>query len=203
MLARGRIITHDVARPAIRVIVGHLHGRDRASHGHEETLRVAREQAEQAARSKSDFLATMSHELRTPLNAFSGCPTFRRASLTDEQREYLENIESSGKVLLGMIDDILDLAKIEAGRVGIEDMACDVCGARARRSVPIVSEQKNMDVDALVAPGAPALVCTDPGKIRQVLFNLWVTPSSSPEGGRPRAVGADARTRRTVRCASR
>ncbi|AMY12384.1 Aerobic respiration control sensor protein ArcB [Luteitalea pratensis] len=172
LLARGRIITRDAhGRPAR--LVGTCTDVTERRHA-EETLRFAREQAEQAARSKSDFLAIMSHELRTPMNGVLGMTNLLSSTrLTDEQREYLEIIGRSGNALLRLIDDILDFSKIEAGRVVLEQMTCDV-GVIAREVVTLLSVQaqmKRLRLDAHVVPGTPAVI-TDPGRIRQVLFNL-------------------------------
>jgi PAS domain S-box-containing protein len=173
LLARGRIISHDgQGRPA-RVVGTCTDVTERRKA--EETLRFAREQAEQAARSKSDFLAIMSHELRTPMNGVLGMTNLLAStSLTDEQHEYLEIIGRSGHALLRLIDDILDFSKIEAGRVVLEQMACDV-GDVAREVVTLLSVQarrKQLHLDAHVTPGTPPVVFTDPGRVRQVLFNL-------------------------------
>ena len=117
----------------------------------------------------------MSHELRTPMNGVLGMTNLLSSTtLTDEQREYLEMIGRSGNALLRLIDDILDFSKIEAGRVVLEQMACDV-GAIAREVVTLLSVQaraKRLHLDAHVVPGTPAAVITDPGRVRQVLFNL-------------------------------
>jgi len=194
LLARGRIVTRYVhGRPA-RVVgtCTDVTERRRA----EETLRFAREQAEQAARSKSDFLAIMSHELRTPMNGVLGMTNLLSGTgLTGEQREYVEIIGRSGNALLRLIDDILDFSKIEAGRVVLEQMACDV-GIIAREVVTLLSVQARMTglhLDAHVVPGTPAAVITDPGRVRQVLFNLVGNAIKFTQAGAVDVtVGADA-----------
>ena len=139
-------------------------------------------------RLKSDFLATMSHELRTPLNSILGFSDVLGAihSLDDKQKRYVQNIQKSGRTLLDMINDILDLAKIESGKMElrladfqIEDaiaMQCDM--ARP------LSERKNIDLDLQIEPNLPELF-QDQGKVQQILNNLLSNAIKfTPEGGR-------------------
>jgi PAS domain S-box-containing protein len=173
LLARGRIITRDADGEPTRAVgtVADITERRLA----EEALHAAREHAEQAARSKSDFLAVMSHELRTPLNGVLGMANLlSNTSLTVEQGEYLDMIARSGNALLRLIDDILDFSRIEAGRVVLEQVPCDV-GALAREVVTLLgvpAHAKGLRIDAHVESEVPALVVTDAGRVRQVLFNL-------------------------------
>jgi len=146
-------------------------------------------------RLKSDFLATMSHELRTPLNSIIGFSEVLATSdtINDRQRRYATNIQSSGKMLLGMINDILDLAKIESGKMEVrtEDFSIrDICEALANLARPI-AERKNIDLDCRLAEAIP-LLRQDPGKIRQIVYNLLSNAIKfTPEGGK---VTLDART---------
>jgi two-component system, NarL family, sensor histidine kinase BarA len=139
-------------------------------------------------RLKSDFLATMSHELRTPLNSIIGFSEVLSGSeqLNDRQRRYAANIQTSGKMLLGMINDILDLAKIESGKMEVrtEDFSIrDVCEALASLARPI-AERKNIDLECRLDEAIP-LMRQDPGKLRQVLYNLLSNAIKfTPEGGR-------------------
>ena len=139
-------------------------------------------------RLKSDFLATMSHELRTPLNSIIGFSEILSGSeqLGDRQRRFAANIQSSGKMLLGMINDILDLAKIESGKMEVrtEDFSIrDVCEALASLARPI-AERKNIDLECRLDDAIP-LLRQDPGKLRQVLYNLLSNAIKfTPEGGR-------------------
>lgn len=139
-------------------------------------------------RMKSDFLANMSHELRTPLNSIIGFSEVLQGidSLSDKQRRYAQNIQKSGRVLLDMINDILDLAKLEAGRMELRlsefqleriiQAQCDM--------VRSLTEEKNIDLLVQVPPDLPPLY-QDQGKIQQILTNLLSNAIKfTPEGGR-------------------
>ncbi len=139
-------------------------------------------------RLKSDFLATMSHELRTPLNSIIGFSEVLSGSdqLNDRQKRYAANIQTSGKMLLGMINDILDLAKIESGKMEVqtEDFSIrDVCEALAALARPI-ADRKNIDLECRLDEAIP-LLRQDPGKLRQILYNLLSNAIKfTPDGGR-------------------
>jgi signal transduction histidine kinase len=139
-------------------------------------------------RLKSDFLATMSHELRTPLNSIIGFSEVLSSSdqINDRQRRYAQNIQTSGKMLLGMINDILDLAKIESGKMEIrsEDFSLrDICEALASLARPI-AERKNINLECRLDEAIP-LLRQDAGKLRQILYNLLSNAIKfTPEGGR-------------------
>jgi signal transduction histidine kinase len=139
-------------------------------------------------RLKSDFLATMSHELRTPLNSIIGFSEVLAGSdqLNERQRRYATNIQSSGKMLLGMINDILDLAKIESGKMEVrsEDFSIrDVCEALVTLARPI-ADRKNIDLQCWLDDAIP-LLRQDSGKIRQIIYNLLSNAIKfTPEGGR-------------------
>jgi two-component system sensor histidine kinase BarA len=139
-------------------------------------------------RLKSDFLATMSHELRTPLNSIIGFSEVlaENAELPERQRRYAQNIQNSGKMLLGMINDILDLAKIESGKmeVQVEDFSIrDVCEGLVNLMRPM-ADRKNIDIECRLDEAIP-LLRQDPGKIRQIIYNLLSNAVKfTPEGGR-------------------
>ena len=139
-------------------------------------------------RLKSDFLATMSHELRTPLNSIIGFSEVLSGSdqLNERQKRYAANIQSSGKMLLGMINDILDLAKIESGKMEVrsEDFSIrDVCEALVTLARPI-AERKNIDLQCRLDEAIP-LLRQDSGKLRQIVYNLLSNAIKfTPEGGR-------------------
>jgi signal transduction histidine kinase len=139
-------------------------------------------------RLKSDFLATMSHELRTPLNSIIGFSDVLGsiASLDDKQKRYVQNIQKSGKMLLDMINDILDLAKIESGKmdVRLSNFRIEhVIGAQCDMARPL-TERKNIDLDLAIEPNLPELN-QDQGKVQQILNNLLSNAIKfTPEGGR-------------------
>ena len=139
-------------------------------------LKVALAAAEQGERAKTTFLATMSHEIRTPLNAVVGFAEFLRAPggcTEDERREYTEGILTSSRALLSLINDILDLSKIEAGRMDIRGGACDL--AKLFREMEEIfrfrAEEKGIRLTASVAPGFPVLELQEE-RVRQILLNL-------------------------------
>ncbi|WP_165068934.1 ATP-binding protein [Paludisphaera rhizosphaerae] len=139
-------------------------------------------------RIKSDFLATMSHELRTPLNSIIGFSEVLNgnSNLNDRQQRYVGNIQTSGKMLLGMINDILDLAKIESGKMEVrgEDFSIrDVCEALTNLTRPM-ADRKDVVLECRLDEAIP-LLRQDAGKIRQILYNLLSNAIKfTPEGGR-------------------
>ncbi len=139
-------------------------------------------------RLKSDFLATMSHELRTPLNSILGFSDVLGSihSLDEKQKRYVGNIQKSGRVLLDMINDILDLAKIESGKmeVRLTDFRIgDAASAQCDMARPL-SEKKNIDLDVAIEPNLPPLF-QDQSKVQQILNNLLSNAIKfTPEGGR-------------------
>ena len=139
-------------------------------------------------RVKSDFLATMSHELRTPLNSILGFSDVLGsiASLDDKQKRYVQNIQKSGRLLLDMINNILDLAKIEAGKMELRltDFSVEqVIHAQCDMARPL-SEKKNIDLDTAIQPDLP-LLYQDQARVQQILNNLISNAIKfTPEGGR-------------------
>jgi signal transduction histidine kinase len=139
-------------------------------------------------RLKSDFLATMSHELRTPLNSILGFSEVLLSGnqLNDKQQRWVRNVQSSGEKLLNLINDILDLAKIEAGKmqVRLEDFSVhDVCEGLIGMFRPL-AEKKNIDLRTQLDPGIP-LMRQDVTKFQQILQNLLSNAIKfTPEGGR-------------------
>jgi signal transduction histidine kinase len=138
-------------------------------------LRSAMERAEEAARLKSEFLANMSHEIRTPMNGVVGMISLMLDRVQDaENREQLLVAQNAAQALIVILNDILDLSKMEAGRLTIEAVACDL-PALARdclRMFEFAVREKGLDLRLDTAPGCPAWVLSDPVRLRQILVNL-------------------------------
>ncbi|MBE9608203.1 hybrid sensor histidine kinase/response regulator [Chitinilyticum piscinae] len=141
----------------------------------EEALAQARDEATAANTAKSAFLANMSHEIRTPMNAVLGYANLLQDSaLDDSQREYVDAINVAGESLLGLINDILDYSKIEAGKLELEQIVFD---ARLpfEDAVELLAgkaAEKQLELAALIEPGLPPRLIGDPGRLRQIVLNL-------------------------------
>jgi signal transduction histidine kinase len=141
----------------------------------EELLRKSVAEAEAANRAKSNFLATMSHELRTPMNGVLGMArVLAGTALDSEQSGYLDTIRSSGEALLGIINDVLDLSKIEAGHMGIEsvDYAIGDLAHEVTMLLAPTARAKSIDLATYVDPTLAATTRGDPLRVRQLLTNL-------------------------------
>ncbi|HZZ31454.1 MAG TPA: ATP-binding protein [Phenylobacterium sp.] len=135
----------------------------------------AKEEAESATRAKSAFLATMSHEIRTPLNGVLGmAQAMAMGEVTEQQRERLEVIRQSGESLLAILNDVLDLSKIEAGKLELEHSEFDIdeLSRGAIGAFAATAEAKGLSFELKVARGARGVYRGDSVRVRQILYNL-------------------------------
>lgn len=138
-------------------------------------LKQAKEEAEIANKVKSNFLATMSHELRTPMNAIMGfAEILSGTQLTEEQKIYVNTFSESGEILLKLIDNILDLSKLESGHIEIEifDFRLNELLKSAHQLMHSKAKKKGIDLLYSIESNLPSNVSGDLNRLLQILINL-------------------------------
>ena len=172
IFARGHIVRDESGR-AVRLVGSMMDITGRVRREHE--LRVARREADEASQAKSLFLANMSHEIRTPMNGVIGMlDLLLDTPLDPEQHGYAETVRQSGERLLVIINDILDISKIEAGKLRLEDTDFELAALVESTVTPLrmAAERKGLGFAVSVAPGLEGHFRGDPERIGQVLTNL-------------------------------
>jgi len=173
VLARGRVVVFtDDGRPW-RFMGTHVD--IQAQREQAERLRLAMAAAESATRAKASFLANMSHEIRTPMNAILGTShLLERTALGDDQRELLETIQTASQGLLAIVNDVLDLSKIESGHLDIEAVPFELADLlhSTRKTHSTVAQRKGLRLSVDLDDTLPHRVVGDPTRLLQVLHNL-------------------------------
>lgn len=190
--AAAKLATIVLAVSSIVLLVGKLKDRDKQiidqlTHTHTDLVE-ARDRAEKLSRTKSDFLSRMSHEIRTPMNAIIGFTGIAmKSNDSQKSQEYLSKINDASIHLLGLINDILDMSKIEAGKfeLDLEDFSLEQMLKRVVNINQYLFDQKNQDFIITIGPDVPPSIVTDQQRLSQVITNLLSNAAKfTPVGGK-------------------
>ena len=166
---------NDRLSQIVEARTGEIRDKNEALQRSNRALINAREEALETARARADFLASMSHEIRTPLNGLLGMLRLvLEGQLPADQRNRMEIALSAGENLLNLVNDILDISKVEAGKLSLEDIAFDL-GSLAEECATLFAEQgqrSHIDIVTRIAPDLPPQFRGDPTRIRQIINNL-------------------------------
>ena len=199
----GAVVETRGAPEEIRLVATAFNDMSGRLKSRELELRAAMEEARAGSRAKEEFLATMSHEIRTPMNGVIGfAEMLLETPLTIEQRRYASQVREAGRSLLTVINDVLDLSKLEAGKL---DLVCvpfriDDLADRCQAMVRLTAEHKGLELNTTVSAAARGYVLGDPDRVRQILLNLLGNAVKFTDRGSVRltvkAMGDEAGARR-------
>ncbi|KAA0682395.1 hybrid sensor histidine kinase/response regulator [Roseomonas genomospecies 6] len=199
----GTVVEARGAPDEIRLVANAFNDMSGRLKQREHDLRAAMEEARAGSRAKEDFLATMSHEIRTPMNGVIGfADMLLETPLTAEQRRYATQVREAGRSLLTVINDVLDLSKLEAGKLDLVRVPfrLDDLADRCQAMVRLTAEQKGLEMHTSVSAAARGYVLGDPDRVRQILLNLLGNAVKFTDAGSVRltvkAMGDEGGTRR-------